>query len=134
MSVVRLILGWLVSWGIVGVCAIAVIFLFIRCGFPLKHRNLPSFDSVLFVLIGAISGVSGIKLLLNVGSINVTGDLYIAIVLGGFASVWAGLHGILTGFSRAILESPLPSPEKKDTDEQASIASSDSASHEDATH
>lgn len=125
MQTVHVIWGWLFSWGIVGVCILAVVALCIRCGFPLKHRNLPSFDSFLFTLVGTISGVSGIKLLLNVSSINVSGDLYIAIILGGFASIWAGLHGLLSGFGRAISESPLPPPKKE-------VADGDDKSSEDS--
>lgn len=123
VQTVHAIWDWLVSWGTVGICILAVVALCLRCGFPLKHRNLPSFDSILHSLIGTISGVSGIKLLLNIRSINVAGDLYIAIIIGGFASVWAGLHGLLSGFKRAISESPLPPP-KKEGGEAASLDSS----------
>lgn len=114
MPFLHSIKDWLVSWGIVGVCLVVVVLLFIRCGFPLKHRRLPSFDSVLFVILGAIMGVSGIKLLLNIRTINVSGDLYISIIVGGFASAWAGLHSLLNGFNRAISESAVPPPEKTD--------------------
>jgi hypothetical protein len=109
---------WLVSWGIVGICIVVVLLLFIRCGFPLKHRRLPSFDCVLFVILGAIMGVSGIKLLLNIRTINATGDLFISVIIGGFASAWAGLHSLLNGFNRAISESSTPPPKKKDNDSE----------------
>lgn len=114
MSFLHAIKDWLISWGIVGICLIAVIFLLIRCGFPLKHRTLPSFDSVLLVLLGAITAVSGVKLLSNIRSISVPSDLYISIIIGGFASAWAGLHSLISGFNRAVSESPIPPPEKKD--------------------
>ena len=114
MSFLHAIKDWLVSWGIVGICVVVVLLLFVRCGFPLKHRKLPSFDCVLFVVLGAIMGVSGIKLLLNIRTINASGDLYISIIIGGFASAWAGLHSLINGFTRAISESSTPPPKKKD--------------------
>lgn len=131
MQTVNAIWGWLVSWGIVGICILAVAALFIRCGFPLKHRNLPSFDSVLLTLVGAISGVSGIKLLLNIQAINVSGDLYIAIILGGFASLWAGIHGLLSGFNRGISESPLPPPKKQEDGDTSVPTISDESNRQD---
>jgi hypothetical protein len=81
-----------------------------------QASQTPSFDSVLFVILGAIMGVSGIKLLLNIRAINVTGDLYISIVIGGFASAWAGVHSLINGFTKAISESSVPPPEKNDED------------------
>ncbi len=59
-------------------------------------------------------GVSVIKLLLNIRTINASGDLFISIVIGGFASAWAGLHSLLNGFNRAISESSVPPPRKED--------------------
>ena len=120
MSFVHAIKDWLISWGIVGICLITVLFLLLRCGFPLKHRTLPSFDSVLLVLLGAITAVSGIKLLSNIRAISVPNDLYISIIIGGFASAWAGLHSLITGFNRAVSESPVPPPKKK-VDEDDSL-------------
>ena len=63
-------------------------------------------------------GVSGIKLLLNIRTINATGDLFISVIIGGFASAWAGLHSLPNGFNRAISESSTPPPKKKDNDSE----------------
>ena len=120
MSFLLAIKDWLISWGIVGICLVAVVFLLIKCGFPLKHRTLPSFDSVLLVLLGAITAVSGIKLLSNIRAISVPNDLYISIIIGGFASAWAGLHSLISGFNRAVSESPLPPPKMKADEDDAS--------------
>ena len=119
MSFLHAIMDWLVSWGIVGICIVVVLLLFVRCGFPLKHRRLPSFDCVLFVILGAIMGVSGIKLLMNIRTINATGELFISIIIGGFASAWAGLHSLINGFTRAISESSILPPKKDNGSEIA---------------
>jgi hypothetical protein len=125
VSFLHAIKDWLISWGIVGICVIAVVFLLIRCGFPLKHRTLPSFDSVLLVLLGAITAVSGIKLLSNIRTINVPSDLYISIIIGGFASAWAGLHSLISGFNRGVSESPVPPPKKTAEGETDSITNNE---------
>ena len=117
MATIHAFITWLVSLGIVGPCLIVVLLLFIRCGFPLKHRRLPSFDSLLFVLLGAIFAISGVKLLLNIRTLNVTGDLYVPIVVGGFASAWAGVHSLISGFDRAISESLVAPPRRNEADQ-----------------
>ena len=130
MSSLHAVTSWLISLGIVGPCLVVVLLLFIKCGFPFKHRRLPSFDALLFVLLGVIFAISGIRLIINIRTLNVAGDLYVPIVVGGFASAWAGLHSLINGFNRAISESPIPPPKKDDAPDGPQAQNPDSGNGE----
>lgn len=126
MSLVSAIWAWLISWGEIALCGVSVVALCWRCGFPLKHRDLPPLDAIVSVIYGTFLSVSGGKLLLNARSLSIGREgLFVPIVVAGFVAGWAGLSGILRGFKKALSESPLPPPAKTDRGDQSSSSPPD---------
>lgn len=114
MDTVRAILFWLLSWGVIGLCGLAVAGLCWRCGFPFKHRTPPSVDVVVTVVIGTLSGVTGINLLGSARLMNAADAQRVPLIVAGFVLLFVGLKGLQRGFNTATSESPLPPPPKPD--------------------
>lgn len=121
MDILYAFWSWLLSWGVVGLCVVAVATLCWRCGFPLKHRTPPSVDAIATALFGTLLAVSGANLLYNTArTMNPTDPQRPSIIVAGFVMFFVGLGGLLRAFNRAVSESPPPSNQKKSVEEVSS--------------
>jgi hypothetical protein len=108
VEIIKAVWFWLASWGLVGLCILAVVGLCWKCGFPIRHRTPPSVDCIVIAVLGTAGVYSGINLLNSARSMSSSDSNRVPIIVAAFVLVFVGISGLGRGFNKAISESPLP--------------------------
>jgi len=90
--------------------------IWLRFGFPYRHRNLPPIESVLLAILGTFLAASGVKVVYSpFTSLLITPDLIIPLVAAALILVHMGLKDVIRAFRSAEYKPTLPAM-KDDTD------------------
>ncbi|MEK6405439.1 MAG: hypothetical protein AABN34_00605 [Acidobacteriota bacterium] len=119
METIKAAWFWLASWGLVGLCILAVVGLCWKCGFPIKHRTPPSVDCIVIAVLGTAGVYSGINLLNSARSMSSSDSNRVPIIVAAFVLIFVGISGLVRGFNKAISESPLPAKKEEEPPEDS---------------
>ncbi|MGB9179195.1 MAG: hypothetical protein WCB68_08100 [Pyrinomonadaceae bacterium] len=104
-------------WLIVSITSlVAAALVYLRFGFPYKHRNLPPAEPVLLVVLGIFLAASGVKVVyILYAALPIAEDLIIPLIAAAIILFHMGLKDIIKAF-RSTEYKPEAPPEKKEGD------------------
>ena len=98
------------------ICVVVAALIYLRFGFPYRHRNLPPVESVLLAVLGTFLAASGVKVVYSLcTSLLVATDLIIPLVAASIILLHMGLKDVIKAFRSAEYKPKLP-PTKDDLD------------------
>lgn len=104
-------------WLIVTItCLVVAALVYLRFGFPFKHRNLPPMESVQLAVLGTFLAASGLKVIYSLfASLQITDDLIIPLVAAAILLFHMGLKDLVRAFRSAEYK-PQPPPTKDEAE------------------
>jgi hypothetical protein len=112
-QVIRLSPYWL---AVTIICVAIALLIYLRFGFPFRHRNLPPVEAVILAILGTFLAASGAKVVFGLfTSSQIPEDLIIPLVAAAIILFHMGVKDVIKAFRSAEYK-PMPPPTKDDTD------------------
>jgi hypothetical protein len=111
-QVIRLSPYWL---AVTIICVAIALLIYLRFGFPFRHRNLPPVESVILAILGTFLAASGVKVVYSLFTLQTPEDLIIPLVAAAIILLHMGVKDVVKAFRSAEYK-PITPPAKDEVD------------------